>query len=213
MRLRDLSKQRFGRLVVIARAPSRGKRTYWRCRCDCGNECTVEAYNLTHGHTKSCGCYAGSKSYENLSESRLYGIWEGMISRCENRNKENYQYYGARGISVCPEWHDFKVFQTWAVENGYKDFLTIDRINTNGNYCPENCRWASWETQNNNRRNNRILRIAGVRMTLTQAAGIYGISRATVYRRLKCGWPIERALGVRPSVNVSTEDIANATNY
>lgn len=208
MKLIDLTGEKFGRLTVVSRAPSKNKRTYWSCMCDCGNACTVEGYNLTSGKTKSCGCFsAGTRKFENMSESRLYHIWEGMIRRCEKPKRENYKYYGGRGIKVCPEWHDFSKFQMWAFENGYEDYLTIERKNGNGDYCPENCCWASWEEQNNNRRNNRILEIAGVKMTLTQAAGIYGVSRTTVYKRLADGLPIEKALGIKPGVHVKLSEI------
>lgn len=208
MKLNDLTGEKFGRLTVLERAKNHGKRTYWKCLCDCGREKDVGAYDLTSGKTKSCGCYsAGPRKSINLSESRLYQIWEGMISRCENKNKDNYQQYGARGICVCAEWHDFCAFMQWSLDNGYADYLTIDRKSTNGNYCPENCRWVSWETQNNNRRNNRVLEIAGVKMTITQASGVFGVSKTTVYDRLSRGWSMEKALGVRPGVVIKLSEI------
>jgi hypothetical protein len=212
VKLIDLTGETFGRLQVIERAPSRGKRTYWKCVCKCGNECEVEAYNLTSGHTRSCGCYKEEVTYSNklkhgMTGTRIFNIWDSMIRRCENPSRESYKYYGGRGITVCEEWHDFENFYRWSTENGYEDYLTIERKNPDWNYCPENCRWASWEEQNVNKRNNKFLNIAGVKMTITQAARIYGISTKTLYQRLKKGYSIEKALGVKPWVPVTLEEI------
>lgn len=121
----------------------------------------------------------------SVSEHRLYGIWCGMIQRCENKNRNGYEKYGARGISVCDEWHDFPSFVEWARSSGYDDDLTIDRINVNGNYELPNCRWASNSTQANNKRSSKYLDVGGIRGTVKQWAVLIGVSEYTIYECVK----------------------------
>lgn len=157
----DYIGKRFGRLTVIGRLPSRGhgKGTKLICRCDCGNETEVFASNLTRGHTTSCGCLkreivaAGAHTTHGKRQTRLYEIWRSMKQRCTNPNKINYARYGGRGIKVCSEWMEsFEAFYEWATTHGYKDDLSLDRINNDGNYEPGNCRWATPKEQAANRR-------------------------------------------------------------
>jgi hypothetical protein len=117
--------------------------------------------------------------------TRLYNTWLNMRERCRNPKNPAYQHYGGRGIEVCAEWDDYEKFRSWAMVNGYKNNLTIDRINVNGNYCPENCRWATVREQQNNRRNNHIVEVDGVIHTISEWARIVGINPATIRRRLK----------------------------
>lgn len=167
-KINDLSGQRFGRLTVIELAKERKNgRIMWICQCECGNYTEVRGTNLSCGHIKSCGClkkeYTSSRSTHKQSQSRLYGVWHGMINRCYNPKTINYKDYGGRGITVCEEWRSsFQSFSDWAYSNGYdknapRNQCTLDRINPNGDYCPENCRWATWDMQMNNTRksNNR----------------------------------------------------------
>lgn len=132
-----------------------------------------------------------------LTNSRIYGIWNGIIQRCENPNRKAYPRYGGRGISVCEEWHNFQIFYEWAINNGYKEDLTIDRIDNNGNYEPSNCRWATYKEQANNMRKNVIYEINGTKHNLKEWSEIYNMPYRTVQRRVSVfHWDIVSALTI-----------------
>ena len=197
-RMIDITGQRFGRYTVIKFVNvDDGGNARWECKCDCGNVRTVLGTCLRNGTSVSCGCYRKERaSKHGLHDSRLYGIWSGMRQRCEDINASNYSRYGGRGIAVCEEWEkDFQAFYDWSVRNGYAENLTIERIDNEGNYCPENCRWTTTKEQANNKRNNHLISHKGETHTLTQWAEIKGINAGTLWSRINdYGWDIEKAL-------------------
>lgn len=163
-RLIDLTGQHFGRLTVLSRCGSAPDRqALWLCSCECGTQIVTKAGNLRSGHTLSCGCYmrqriSESQATHRQSHKRLYNVWTSMKARCYNPNSTFYSDYGGRGIGICDEWRDdYQAFHDWALHNGYDPCAphgkcTIDRIDVNGNYCPDNCRWVDMKIQRHNRR-------------------------------------------------------------
>ena len=201
----NLEGQRFGRLIVIKRVKnevlSNGRKgSYWLCQCDCGNTKVVRGTHLTDGNTQSCGCLQREtllkcRTVHGQFGTRIYGIWANMKNRCNLPTEPNYKNYGGRGISVCEEWNqNFAAFYDWAIQNGYTDELTIDRIDVNGNYEPSNCRWVNMRVQQNNRRNNTHLEFNGDVHTIAEWSRIVNINVETIISRLSRGWTIERAL-------------------
>lgn len=195
----DLTGKRFGRLTVIKRSGSdKSKHSRWLCKCDCGNETTVTSNCFRN--TKSCGCLAREILSNRMSKHNMYGtrinrIWQRMKTRCNNRNDEHYKNYGARGIKVCEEWNNsengFLNFYNWAMQNGYRDDLTIDRIDVNGNYEPSNCRWVTNFEQQSNKRNNRIVEYLGNKYTISQLGRYLGINKTTLRNRINSNWKEE----------------------
>lgn len=194
-KLIDLTSKKFGRLTVIERAedyisPKGKKYTQWLCQCDCGKFKVVSTSRLKDGTTQSCGCYSKeTKEKHGLCNSRLYEIYYGIKKRCLNKNSKSYKDYGGRGISICNDWLDqdvgFVNFYNWAISNGYKDNLTLDRINTNGNYEPSNCRWVSKKEQSNNKRNNINITYNGKTQTLKQWCLELNIDYKTAHKKIK----------------------------
>lgn len=206
----DLSGHRFGRLTVIEYVGKNNQnRAIWKCLCDCGNETTARSDALKSGDKQSCGCLnSENKSREcternirhGLAHTRLYRVWCDMRRRCNDTRVPEYKNYGARGIRVCAEWDgNFQAFNDWAMKNGYDETAprgdcTIDRIDVNGNYCPDNCRFVNLMVQGSNKRNNKRITHHGITMTQSEWARHYNKNRAyfcsdpiTVERRMsKC---------------------------
>lgn len=184
--------QKFARLEVLEFKPGKGiKRAGWLCKCECGNTVAVDTNKLKSGHTKSCGCLKTEGKHKD-SYTRLYQIWSDMKSRCCNANIKNWSRYGGRGISVNTGWkHDYLAFKNWAMANGYSKDLTIDRINVDGNYEPDNCRWATDKQQSNNKGNNRCVEFENQVHTLAEWSEIKGIIPKTLEFRLDANWKLE----------------------
>lgn len=202
----DLTGKRFGKLIVLKEVEPKidakgNKYHYWECLCDCGNTTFVTTQNLKNS-TQSCGCYlkevAGQQTLKHgYRNSRLYRIYNGMKQRCNNPNSPNYPNYGGRGITVCPEWNKedaLPVFVEWALANGYRDDLSIDRIDNSKGYSPDNYRWANRQEQSNNTRQNVHLSYKGEIYTIAQFSRKYGINHRVVSKMLKEGFKAEEIL-------------------
>lgn len=202
----DLTNKRFGRLVVLGIAKHEPKHITWNCKCDCGNEIEIYGANLRKGNTKSCGCYQkeqATKIIKNqkrpakspnrthgLSQEKIYYHWTSMKSRCKP-NYHNHNSYYDKGVKVCDEWKHFEGFRDWAYSHGYNDNLTLDRIDYNGNYEPDNCRWVNWKTQANNKSTNVFITIDGKTKTLKEWSDYYGLNYGMVKARHRKGWSTE----------------------
>lgn len=210
---KDLTGKKIGRLTIIKRI-SEASPIKWLCRCDCGNYTEVFGYNLTRLHTTSCGCFNKEQNKKRIvkkennvfykhgkSDTKLHSLWRSMIGRCYNTNNKAYKNYGGRGIKVCEEWkNDFMSFYNWAISNGYNEMKnkfeqSLDRINVNDNYKPDNCRWATAKQQANNKRNNHIIEYKGEKHNIAEWAKIYNMKRGTLQARLNVyNWDIKKAL-------------------
>lgn len=192
----DLIGVRFGRLEVIQISESaKSGHSKWLCKCDCGGETIVLGSNLRRGHTTSCGClHQEKRTKHGKSKHRLYTIWAMMKRRCLNKKSKDYSRYGGRGISVCSEWIDnFSAFYDWAMKNGYRSDLSLDRANNDGSYNPPNCRWTTVKEQQNNTRCNKIISHNGKSLTIAQWSEELGIPDSVLRTRIKRGWSVERA--------------------
>lgn len=196
-----LEGKKFGRLKVLRFYDVDPKRreSRWICKCDCGNEVIAVGYRLTSGKTRSCGCLnkeitIATSTTHGLSHEKLYFVWKAMIARCENSKNPRYKDYGGRGVKVYSEWHDVQKFIEWANVSGYKEGLEIDRIDNDGNYEPNNCRWATRETQTRNTRRNINVLINGEIKTLTEWAKQYNLKVNTVQYRYYRGDRGERLI-------------------
>lgn len=188
----DLTGRKFGKLTVIREDGRKGKDLLWLCKCDCGKYTTVFGNNLRRGHTKSCGCL---QIKHKGTGSRLYTIWQHIKQRTCDKKHAAYYRYGGRGITICDEWkNSFEAFRDWALENGYSDSLSIDRIDNDKGYFPENCRWVDVKAQSNNRSSCHLLTYNGETHNVTQWAEKLGMNPITLESRILNGWSVEKAL-------------------
>lgn len=203
-KVQDLTGQTFGRLSVIERAENRGGRRYWLCSCECGKQKEVEAQNLKSGRVLSCGCLRDSNMSrigktnqthgQSVRETPEYRAWRHIVQRCCNPLHKQFKGYGGRGITVCDEWkNNFQSFFNYIGKRPSSKH-SVDRINNNLGYEPNNVRWATTAEQNSNRRDNHVVEIDGVRYTLAEAIRLNGLRSNVVRQRLALGWTHERAL-------------------
>ena len=211
MKNKYTSGERFGRLTIVGpdQLKPSGKHRRVICSCDCGVIKSVCIDHLGNGHVQSCGCYKSEMCINNLpakytekkhgmSKTKLFQIYEAMVQRCHNPNKPHYPDYGGRGISVCSEWkHSPSAFLKWAVSSGYSEGLSIDRIDVNGNYCPENCRWVDNKTQMRNRRNTWKVSYCGEVKAVSEWCELLGLEYGTVASRLRRGRTADEAFELR----------------
>ena len=178
------------------------RRPYVKVKCkNCGNIVTKSVSRMKdtvkRGFPNTCGCIVKSQDGDNIKgkRNRLYSIWQNIIGRCECDKSPTYKYYGGRGITICDEWrHNYKAFKDWALSHGYNDKLTIDRIDVNGNYEPNNCRWVDKSEQARNKRNNVNITINGITMCAQDWCDKYNLNRNTFNKRIARGWDYETAI-------------------
>ena len=191
--------------VILKNGESNGFRYYYLCQCNCGKIFIIRRDMINK--TLSCGCYRKEQAFKanykpnNIRKTRIYRIWTKMNCRCYNSNSQYFKNYGGRGIIICDKWKDFENFYDWAMNNGYQDDLTIDRIDVNGNYEPSNCRWITRKAQNNNKTNNHIIIYNDIQYTLSQISDLLNLKSSTIRARLKRGWNIEEALNTHLKIN------------
>lgn len=202
LRLIDITGQKFGKLTVI----KYNNDGTWLCRCDCGNYVNRPSNNLRKNKYPNCGCegrwWIGNSKHNHCYE-RIYNIYEKIKSRCYTETECSYKYYGGKGVKVCDEWlgkEGFTNFYEWSMNNGYSDDLTIDRIDYDGNYSPDNCRWVNMITQQNNKSSNHRLTYNGETHTISEWSKIYNIPYDRLQARIKRGWSIEKSL-LTPKMN------------
>lgn len=182
----------FVKMDHIHYTPAGKKIPYWICECECGTEKVLSSKDVSSGHTKSCGCLQkerASKANKTHGETgtQLYRAWENMKKRCTNPKSERFKTYGARGIKVCDDWLEYTNFSKWAKANGYKEGLTIDRIDVDKNYEPQNCQWIPMEEQATNRTTTILIEIGGETYLVSELAEKYNLTADTIYKRLENG--------------------------
>lgn len=194
--MQDLTNQKFNKLTVMSLAFKTENYHYvWICKCECGATKAVSTSHLKNGGVKTCGnrlCKTGRKTH-GMSHTRLYRIWRAMIERCTCETNVGYKNYGGRGIKVCPQWLEFINFYS-EMKSGYKEGLSIDRVNNDGDYCLVNCKWSTPREQNNNRRGNKIIISKGIAKTCAEWSRDLGGNPCLVQLRIKQGWTKERAV-------------------
>jgi len=189
----DIIGKKYNKLTCVKKDENKDKR-YYIFRCDCGNEKSIIAQNVVGGYSTSCGCVKskGNNTKHGGKGTRLYHIWKSMRERCNNPNTNRHHIYHDRGIRICEEWDDFSVFREWALSSGYSETLTIDRVDGNLGYCPDNCRWATYREQANNSSNAKMITYNGKTQSQSAWGREFGIHQSTISDRVRKGWSIER---------------------
>lgn len=215
-RAKSIFGQKYGRWTVLDeyeiryQTTSKGnnqKHVYVKCKCECGTIRYVDIRGLIDGVSNSCGCLSKEIHSKLIKrqrtkhgeaqvgkKTRLYKIWVEIRRRCNNSKCERYKDYGGRGIKICDEWNDYSCFKDWVLSHGYTDELSIDRIDNDGNYEPDNCRWATDIEQANNKRNSRFITYNNQTHTLSEWSRIVGIKQSILWKRLNRGWDLDKAL-------------------
>jgi hypothetical protein len=216
---RNMIGRRFGRLLIVSRAPNnRYRQSTWSCVCDCGNMCVRPAGQLRQFEKKargqSCGCWRNELAADRRRAAathgltteaagsvshKLYDVWRQILRRCENPRCKDYPAYGGRGIRLCEAWHDGATFIDWCISSGYQEGLTIERSDVNGHYEPDNCTWIPNPLQSKNMRKNRFLTHSGKTLCLSEWAKLLGFPVTTIVGRHRAGWDTDRIL-TTPSV-------------
>lgn len=210
----DLSGQKFNKLTAIKQVGVKANSVLYLCKCECGGERIVKSWVLKCGRVKDCGCVSQKNRNEIISEknkthgdskTRLYSCWIGIKSRCYRQKDKYYKDYGGRGIKVCNEWiHNYEQFRDWALKNGYKDNLTIDRIDVNDDYKPSNCRWITMTEQTYNKRNTRKIYLNGIGKTASEWSKIFPLTSPGIYGFAKNNnWQLAPYLKIK---NIKIED-------
>lgn len=195
---RNIAGKRYGKLSVVRRSGEKS----WLCVCDCGKVlAAIHSSNLYSGNTRSCGCAKRARDARSLSGKckRLYQVWYAMKLRCNDKKDYHYPWYGERGISVCSEWESYDRFVDWAMSSGYTDDMTIDRVDNDKGYSPDNCRWATRIQQANNTSRNVKLNHNGEDHTMAEWARIKNMPYSMLKKRIRRGWSADKAL-TEPSV-------------
>ena len=204
---KDLKGDKFGRLICLEDVGrNKNGNVLWKCECECGNYAVVDSSSLKTGNTKSCGClqkeiqedFIKSNQDHGMCNTKIYKVWSSMKQRCLNLNDKAYKNYGGRGITFCREWEDFEPFYEWAINNGYQEGLTLERIDNNGNYCSQNCMWITKSKQSSNTRNCVKLTYNGKTKIMTEWADELDIPYYLLQSRIKEGWSTKRALETPP---------------
>jgi len=204
----DMVGAKIFKLRVLSQAGTdKRNEAIWRCICECGNEVMVLGNNLRRGGYKSCGCLNNERIGDlnrrhSMSKTRIYKIWAGIRKRCNNPNMTSYADYGGRGIKVCEEWGKFEDFYS-DMAKGYEEHLTLDRIDANGDYTKENCKWSTMKDQARNKRNSVFIELDGSRKTVAEWEECSGTGRATITWRIKNGWGIRDAIYGRGKSSIS----------
>ena len=200
-KIKDIAGERFGKLLVLSFSHINNRRAFWNCECECGTVKAIRSHDLLGSKVNSCGCLkveqTRQRNYKHGhsvrgAKTRAWDIWRGMTERCRNPNHSSWSNYGGRGVKVCPRWLEFSNFLADMGEP--EENFSLDRINNDEDYCPENCRWANRATQARNTNRNVMLTYNGKTQCLTDWAIEHGISRGTIEHRLKHNWSIKKAL-------------------